>query len=163
MKKYDCEYQNPSALGYGVKWQKKITASSHKEAYHKFLEEVGIHPKGVLVGTGLFAKNVLFEDHIAAAKEKEKKEKADAFRIQKEAEADAFRMQKEADKQKNLKQIKSSLEFEDITVETTTEKILLNIAFNQEKHFKELKKLNFKLMMFWIILVVIPIVLSMMQ
>ena len=59
MKKYDCEYQNPSALGYGVKWQKKITASSHKEAYHKFLEEVGIHPKGVLVGTGLFEECVI--------------------------------------------------------------------------------------------------------
>jgi hypothetical protein len=146
IKKYDCEYQNPSTLDYGVEWKKNITASSHKEAYHKFLEEVGIYPRAVLVGTGLFAKNVLFEDHIAAAKEKEKKEKADALR-----------KQKEADKQKKLKQLKSSVEFGDISVETTTEKILLNIAFNQEKQFNELRKLNSKLWSFWIFFIGLPI------
>ena len=58
------------------------------------------------------------------------------------------------DETKNLAEIKSA---------ENTDKLLARLIEIQQFQFSELKKLNFKLMMFWIILVIIPIVLSMMQ
>ena len=72
MRKYRCQYEDYSTLDYGVPWRKKINATSHKEAYEKFLKDVGIYPQAVQVWTGLFSKIVFFRDHVASAVEKQK-------------------------------------------------------------------------------------------
>jgi hypothetical protein len=68
----------------------------------------------------------------------------------------------EAEKQtEKIKELSKSFGIQNL--DANTDKLLVQIIEIQQKQFSELKKLNFKLMMFWIILVVIPIVLSMMQ
>ena len=54
MKKYNCEYRDGHKLNIGDNWEKKgILASNHKEAYEKFIQEVGLYPKSVTVSSGL--------------------------------------------------------------------------------------------------------------
>lgn len=67
MKKYNCEYRDGHKLNIGDNWEKKgILANNHKEAYEKFIQEVGIYPKLVTVSFGLFGESKEFDDHIEA-------------------------------------------------------------------------------------------------
>ena len=71
MKKYNCEYRDGHKLNIGDNWEKKgILASNHKEAYEKFIQEVGLYPKSVTVSSGLLGVWKEFDNHIEAAKEK---------------------------------------------------------------------------------------------
>ena len=108
-------------------WQKKIQANGPQEAYEKFLIEVGTYPIKVIVDTGKFKAEV-FDDHIESAKKRIKEEKAQA-----------------------------ELTKETTMVVKSTEELLLDLIDCQKKQYEELKKLNFRLMMFWIFLVVLPL------
>jgi hypothetical protein len=151
MRKYNCEYEDYSTLDYGVPWRKKINATSHKEAYEKYLKDVGIYPQAVQVWTSLLSKSLFFRDHVASAMEKQR-ELAEKKKIIKEEKEiivanESFNEQiSEITKKQGLNKPESS-----------TEKLLIKIIDLQQNQFDELKKLNFKLMMFWIFLVVLPL------
>ena len=75
MKKFHCEYQNGAYLNetsetfaatIGNNWQKLIKAETPKEAYEKFIEEVGAYPHPVTVETSFFSDKV-FDNHIEEA------------------------------------------------------------------------------------------------
>ena len=71
MKKYNCEYRDGHKLNIGDNWEKKgILASNHKEAYEKFIQEVGLYPKSVTVSSGLLGVWKEFDNHIEAVKER---------------------------------------------------------------------------------------------
>ena len=135
MKKYNCEYRDGHKLNIGNNWEKKgILASNHKEAYEKFIQEVGLYPKSVTVSSGLLGVWKEFDNHLEAAKERVSTDTKDLA--------------------------KSG----GITAETSTEKLLLKILDSQQKQlnlnksqFEELKKLNYKLWSFWIFFIGLPI------
>ena len=69
MKKYNCEYRDGHKLNIGDNWEKKgILANNHKEAYEKFIQEVGLYPKSVTVSSGLLGVWKEFDNHIEEAK-----------------------------------------------------------------------------------------------
>ena len=71
MKKYNCEYRDGHKLNIGDNWEKKgILSSNHKEAYEKFIQEVGLYPKSVTVSSGSLGVWKEFDDHIEAAKQR---------------------------------------------------------------------------------------------
>jgi hypothetical protein len=65
MKTYNCEYRDGHKLNIGDNWKKKgILASNHKEAYEKFIQEVGLYPKSVTVSSGLLGVWKEFDKHL---------------------------------------------------------------------------------------------------
>jgi hypothetical protein len=80
MKNYNCEYSREGKkLDIGDNWYKTIEANNPREAYEKFIKDVGVFQKPVIVDGGNFLKGPeLFSDHIEAAEqsihEKEKTE-----------------------------------------------------------------------------------------
>jgi len=72
MKKYNCEYRDGhKLLKIGDNYiEKGILASNHKEAYEKFIQEVGLYPKSVTVSSGLLGVWKEFDDHIEEAKQR---------------------------------------------------------------------------------------------
>ena len=71
-------------LKIGDNWIKKgILASNHKEAYEKFIQEVGLYPKSVTVSSGSLGVWKEFDDHIEAAKQRiHEKEKAERDQLE---------------------------------------------------------------------------------
>ena len=107
----------------------KVLASSPREAYEKFIEKVGVQDEIVYVWTS-FLSSERFEDHLS----------------------------------KNSDEASSSEKIDDLpktsgaeNANGNTEKLLFRLIEIQHYQFTELKKLNFKLMMFWIFLVVLPL------
>lgn len=107
----------------------KVLASSPREAYEKFIEKVGVQDEVVYVWTS-FLSSEIFEDHL----------------------------------NKNSDEASSSEKIDDLpktsgaeNANENTEKLLFRLIEIQQYQFTELKKLNFKLMMFWIFLVVLPV------
>jgi hypothetical protein len=155
MKTYNCEYEKGHTLTKELElpdnwWQKKIEANSPTEAYEKFLDLVGSYPFAVKISAGFLSASKEFKSHIKSAGEELKK-----IRQQKKKTLPKQEVSTEV-------QIKDFIEQQ--SGETLTmEQILMNLLRTQQVQVEELKKVNFKLMMFWIILVVIPIVLSMMR
>lgn len=129
MKKYDCAYQDGYKHGA---LREKISASSPKEAYQKYIEKYGVHDTPVIVDTGLLS-SVWFDDHIEKITEPEKSTKQNSTN----------------------NEIPKSVGLENL--EGNTEKLLAEIIKIQERQFTELKKLNFKILMFWIFIIVIPL------
>lgn len=154
MKTYNCEYEKGHTLTKELElpdnwWQKKIEANSPTEAYEKFLDLVGSYPFAVKISAGFLSASKEFKSHIESAGEELKK-----IREQKKKTLPKPEASTEV-------QIKNFIEQSSET--PSMEQILMNLLRSQQMQVEELKKVNFKLMMFWIILVVIPIVLSMMQ
>ena len=80
MKNYNCEYSEGKELDVGDNWYKTIEANNPREAYEKFIKDVGVFHKPVIVMGGGFLKDPeLFVDHIETLKRKadESKRKAD--------------------------------------------------------------------------------------
>ena len=126
MKKYKCSYENSERQ---VILAVKVSASSPREAYEKFIEKVGVQDEVVYVWTS-FLSSEIFEDHLS----------------------------------KNSDEASSSEKIDDLpktsgaeNANENTEKLLFRLIEIQQYQFTELKKLNFKLMMFWIFLVVLPV------
>ena len=81
MNYYNCEYSREGKkLDIGDNWYKTIEANNPREAYEKFIKDVGVFEKPVIVDGGSFLKGPeLFSDHIETLKRKadESKRKAD--------------------------------------------------------------------------------------
>ena len=80
MKNYNCEYREGKELDIGDNWYKTIEANNPREAYEKFIKDVGVFHKPVIVRGGGFLKDPeSFVDHIETLKRKadEAKRKAD--------------------------------------------------------------------------------------
>ena len=81
MKNYNCEYSREGKkLDIGDNWYKTIEANNPREAYEKFIKDVGVFEKPVIVDGGNFLKGPeLFSDHIETLKRKadESKRKTD--------------------------------------------------------------------------------------
>ena len=80
MKTWNCLYENGYLYTkqYGLTnndwWTKKIDAENPREAYDKFLVEVGLYPIKVIVETGFFRASKAFDEHIELAKKKNDQE-----------------------------------------------------------------------------------------
>jgi len=144
MLKFKCEYEDGDVLLSAKIWKLTVEADDHRQAYEKFIKEVGIFKYRVYVGKGF--KGKYFSDHIKEVINNETEkiiEKEKEVVIAKESFDEQI---SEITKKQGLNKPESS-----------TEKLLIKIIDLQQNQFGELKKLNFKLLMFWIILVVLPL------
>ena len=149
MKNYNCEYENGTLLKIN-NWKLSVEADDHYHAYKLFLDKAGVQQCRVYVQKGFLDGGMFFDDHM----EVEEPEK----RIEEQKAETSEHSRESADKENsNFDHPKIDTKLEGISTTSATEKLLLNIALTQEKQFQELKKLNFKLMMFWIFLVVLPL------
>jgi len=135
MKKYNCKYRGGYnyTKEYNKKagwWKKNIEAVNPQQAYEKFLEEVGVYPLDISVGEHWsISPAVWFKDHIDSSEPKA-----------------------------NVMESASDIGVQTMDSEKlTSEQLLMNLLHGQQTQINELKKLNFKLMMFWIFLVVLPL------
>ena len=160
MKKYTVYYLNTYKQGSIEEYWQKIEAESTEQAYEKFIEKVGIFPRVVHVDSGLM-KSEAFDSHLAEYK------KIDPDFDPHLAEFKKLETEKEAvdAKESFNEQISELIKEQGLDKpESSTEKLLIKIIGFQQKQLElnlsqseELKKLNFKLMMFWIFLVVLPV------
>ena len=74
-----------------------IEAANPKEAYEKFIEKVGEHPRKVIVEFGWLLKNEIFNDHIEAANQKAEEPKRKAEEAKRKAEKQAESQRSEED------------------------------------------------------------------
>ena len=74
MPKFKCEYEDGYVLLSTKVWKLNVVADDHRQAYEKFIEEVGVFKYRVYVGKGF--KGEYFSDHIEEVKiiEKQKLE-----------------------------------------------------------------------------------------
>ena len=79
MKYYNCEYREGEELDIGDNWYKTIQANNPREAYEKFIKDVGAFLKPVVVEGSILKGPQLFSDHIETLKRKadEAKRKTD--------------------------------------------------------------------------------------
>ncbi len=73
MPKFKCEYENGYVLSI-QNWRLTIEADDHRQAYEKFIEELGLFDHRVSVISGLFEQCQYFEDHIKSEAEKAEEE-----------------------------------------------------------------------------------------
>jgi len=74
MPKFECKYEDGDILSHIKVWKLDVVADYHRQAYEKFIEEVGVFKYLVYVGKGF--KGEYFSDHIEEVKiiEKQKLE-----------------------------------------------------------------------------------------
>ena len=64
MPKFKCEYEDGDVLLSTKVWKLNVVADDHRQAYEKFIKEVGVFKYRVYVGKGI--KGEYFSDHIEA-------------------------------------------------------------------------------------------------
>jgi len=149
MGKFSCEYENGKELEIDV-YKLVINASDHNDAYTQFIKKIGIHRKRVFVQKGFwFDGGQFFDCHITINKKEETENKDQSLRVN-PVQRLYNTLQKESGSAVRENQI-------DNLTEESMEQLLMNLLRGQQTQINELKKLNFKLMMFWIFLVVLPL------
>ena len=119
MPKFKCEYEDGDVLLSAKVWKLNVVADDHRQAYEKFIEEVGVFKYRVYVGKGF--KGEYFSDHIEEVKiiEKQKlelskqeraaKAKKEKFELSKQERAAKVESTELTDILEMLKQIDSNI------------------------------------------------------